>query len=205
MALTIRSSFLLDSSKDEAWRLLTDIERAAPCFPGAQLLNRNEDGSWKANFVVKLGPMSFSFAGRFLITEADAERGHLMIKAQGSDTKGRGGANATVDVDLSGGETRTEVNLISTVDLSGAVAQFGRGAGMIEALSRQLVDQFAVNLRRALPARGASTADAADAASPSVSTAHSLNGTALLSNAMLAAFKAWLRRLFGRHDSSRSN
>ncbi|VTU34432.1 hypothetical protein H4CHR_03413 [Variovorax sp. PBS-H4] len=202
MALTICSSFSLDAPKEEAWRLLTDIERAAPCFPGAQLLNRNEDGSWKANFVVKLGPMSFSFAGRFLITEADAERGHLMIKAQGSDTKGRGGANATVDVELSGGDSRTEVNLTSTVDLSGAVAQFGRGAGMIEALSRQLVDQFAINLRRALPARGTATANVA---SPGVSAAQSLDGTALLGNAMLAAFKAWLRRLFGRHDSPRSN
>ena len=205
MSLTVKSSFSLGAPADEAWRLLTDIERAAPCFPGAQLLNRNEDGSWKANFLVKLGPMSFSFAGRFQITEADAERGRLVIKAQGSDTKGRGGANATVDVELSGADAHTDVNLVSTVDLSGAVAQFGRGAGMIEALSRQLVNQFASNLQQALPASGAVSGSASGAAAPVAAPAQSLDGGALLGNALLAAVKAWIRRLFGRRDSRHPN
>src|SRR5262245_12551789 len=123
--------------------MLTDIAQAAPRFPGTRLLGRNDDGSWRASFAVKLGPMAFSFAGKFELALADEAAGHVVVKAQGSDTKGRGGASAKVDVQLAdapeaaSGATRVEI--VSAVDLSGAVAQFGRVAGMVEALSRQLV------------------------------------------------------------------
>ena len=166
MALTIRSKFGLQVPPQKAWELLNDIERASPCFPGAMLQGQNEDGSWKAAFLVKLGPMSFTFAGRFQIVEADPQLGRVLIKAQGSDTKGRGGASAGVEVTVSGQDQAADVAIVSTVDLSGSVAQFGRGAGMIEALSQQLVNQFATNLQRAMAksqAMGGGASDAAEA------------------------------------------
>jgi carbon monoxide dehydrogenase subunit G len=215
VALTIHSAFDIEAPQAMAWAILTDIERAAPCFPGAQLQGRNDDGSWRASFGVKLGPMAFSFAGTFNLSVADEAAGHAVVKAQGSDTKGRGGASATVDVQLSQQGSGTRVEIVSAVDLSGSVAQFGRGAGMIEALSRQLVNQFAVNLRQAIAAQGgasggsAPAGPAASAAAPSPApaacatsalapTSKPLNAGVLVWQALLAVVKGWFAPLFSR-------
>lgn len=198
MSLTIRSSFSLDAPINAVWTLLTDVERAAPCFPGTQLLGQNEDGSWKAHFVVKLGPMAFTFEGRFHIAEDDVETKHVLVKAQGSDKKGRGGASATVDVHLSSDAGRTVATVVSIVDLSGSVAQFGRGAGMIEALSRQLMNQFATNLQQALPTHAEPATGEGVSHAPAVAPHQSLNAGSLFFRAMVAPLKAWIGRLFGR-------
>lgn len=222
MALTITSSFDIEAPQAAAWAVLTDIERAAPCFPGAQLQGRNDDGSWRASFGVKLGPMAFSFAGKFSLAVADEAAGHVLVKAQGSDTKGRGGANAHVDVQLSQQGAATRVDIRSQVDLSGSVAQFGRGAGMIEALSKQLISQFAANLQQVIgahesadavsrPPAGAvttlrpGTADAAEALHapapgglPARAPA-SMDAGSLMWRALLASVRGWFARRFGAH------
>ncbi len=209
MSLTLRSSFSLEAPMERAWGQLTNVQVAAPCFPGTQLLGQNEDGSWKANFVVKLGPMSFVFEGRFLIAEADADTRHVLVKASGTDKKGRGGAQATVDVRLVEEAERTVATLVSTVDLSGSVAQFGRGAGMIEALSRQLIDQFALNLQRTMPADepASATVDAGAGQDHALgqSQPQALNGGSLFLRAMFAPFRNWLRRVFLRRADPASS
>lgn len=200
MALNIRSAFTLSVPLAAAWALLTDIERAAPCFPGATLLGRNEDGSWKANFVVKLGPMSFNFSGRFQITEADESTHKVVVKASGSDTKGRGGATATIDVRLFSEGVSSRVTVDSSVELSGGVAQFGRGAGMIDALSRQMIDQFAINLQRALPAPldSVNSEGSSDKTDRPVLEAppNAINAGTLAWRAFCASLSARLRRLW---------
>ena len=203
MALTIKSSFAIAAPPSAAWAILTDIERAAPCFPGAQLLGHNDDGSWRASFGVKLGPMAFSFAGKFSIALADKDTGHVLVKAQGSDTKGRGGANATVDVQLVPDGSGTKVDITSAVDLSGSVAQFGRGAGMIEALSKQLIDQFAVNLRVAIsaqemtaPVTAGIMLAAKESAAPQALSPPSLDAGSLIWRALLASLRGWFAKHF---------
>jgi len=209
MALTIQSSFVIAAPPATAWTILTDIERAAPCFPGAQLLGRNDDGSWRASFGVKLGPMNFSFAGKFHLDDVDAASSRVVVKAQGSDTKGRGGAKADVNMRLQPEGAGTRAEIISSVDLSGAVAQFGRGAGMIEALSRQLMDQFAANLQQSIgempktepdshgPAQAGSLALPSAASPPAVA---SLDAGSLMWRALAASVKGWFARLIGRRS-----
>lgn len=160
MSLTIRSSFEIAAPRERAWAVLTDIERAAPCFPGVTLTGRRDDGTWLGAFAVKLGPMSFKFSGTFAFVSTDADAGRAIVKANGTDAKGRGGAAAQVEMSLLAlANAATRVELVSSVDLSGGVAQYGRGTGMIEALSQQMVDQFARNLQAAM-------AGDADPASP---------------------------------------
>jgi len=205
VTLTIRSAFDVVASRKATWALLTDIERAGPCFPGATVQGRNDDGSWRATFAVKLGPMSFAFAGRFNLVEVAEIAGRVLIKAQGSDTKGRGGAKADVEVQLSGTGSQTHVDIVSSVDLSGSVAQFGRGAGMIESLSKQLLQQFAANLQRELgttvraePATEANTGTDSSllplAALPPLAP---INALSLLWRSLLAAIRSWFARRDG--------
>ena len=146
MAITIRSSFNVDAKPADAWRSLIDIELSAPCFPGAELKEKQADGSYKGAFSVKLGPMTFKFAGKFKIAEQDDASRTALVTASGTDTKGRGGADATIQVSVFDQEGKTRVDVVSDVNLSGTVAQYGRGSSMIEALSQQLLKQFSKNL-----------------------------------------------------------
>jgi hypothetical protein len=161
MAITIRSSFVVDAKPEDAWRSLTDIEQAAPCFPGAELQERQPDGSYKGAFTVKLGPLTFKFNGKFKIAQQDDAARHLVVAASGTDTKGRGGADANINVQLSDEAGKSKVDVVSEVNLSGTVAQYGRGVGMIEALSQQLLNQFSKNLAAQILSQGAQQAPAA--------------------------------------------
>jgi carbon monoxide dehydrogenase subunit G len=165
MAITIRSSFTVEAPPSDVWKTMIDIERSAPCFPGAELKEQQPDGSYKGGFTVKLGPLTLKFAGKFKIAEQnDADR-TVVVSASGTDTKGRGGADAQINAavtDAGGG--KTQVDVVSDVNLSGTVAQYGRGAGMIEALSQQMLNQFAKNLAALIEADAAHAAEAAPAA-----------------------------------------
>src|SRR5580698_10672189 len=159
MAITIRSSFIVDVKPAIVWRSLTDIELSAPCFPGAELQDKQPDDSYKGAFTVKLGPLTLKFAGKFKIAEQnDAER-VVVVSASGTDTKGRGGADANIRANVTENGGKTQVDVVSDVNLSGTVAQYGRGAGMIEALSQQMLNQFAKNLTALIESESAFNAE----------------------------------------------
>lgn len=201
MALIIKSSFSADVPRDIVWKFITDIERAAPCFPGAELGEREADGSYKGAFNVKLGPLTFRFAGKFGFVDMHPDAGTARLSASGTDTKGRGGAQAMVDVALQETNGRTEVQIVSDVTLSGSVAQYGRGTGMIQALSQQLINQFAQNLS----AQMADESAAAQSLSGAKQTAKAPIQNAPLSAGSLFwhTLLAWLRSKFS-HLFSRS-
>lgn len=176
MAITIRSSFTVDAPPSDVWKTMIDIERSAPCFPGAELKEQQPDGSYKGGFTVKLGPLTLKFAGKFKIAEQNDANRTVVVSASGTDTKGRGGADAQINaVVTDAGAGKTKVDVVSDVNLSGTVAQYGRGAGMIEALSQQLLNQFAKNLTALIEADAAhatpATPPAASATSAASSTA----------------------------------
>ncbi|MFM0523461.1 SRPBCC family protein [Paraburkholderia strydomiana] len=171
MAITIRSSFTVDAPPSDVWKTMIDIERSAPCFPGAELKEQQPDGSYKGGFTVKLGPLTLKFAGKFKIAEQnDADR-KVVVSASGTDTKGRGGADAQINAAVTdAGSGKTKVDVVSDVNLSGTVAQYGRGAGMIEALSQQLLNQFAKNLTALIESDAAYAAETATSAQAAPAT-----------------------------------
>ncbi|HTH60074.1 MAG TPA: SRPBCC family protein [Paraburkholderia sp.] len=166
MAITIRSSFTVEAPPSDVWKTMIDIERSAPCFPGAELKEQQPDGSYKGGFTVKLGPLTLKFAGKFKIADQNDDARTVVVSASGTDTKGRGGADAQINAAVSdAGAGKTKVDVVSEVNLSGTVAQYGRGAGMIEALSQQLLNQFAKNLAALIESDAAyAAAEAAPAA-----------------------------------------
>ncbi|MBT2793304.1 SRPBCC family protein [Paraburkholderia strydomiana] len=179
MAITIRSSFTVDAPPSDVWKTMIDIERSAPCFPGAELKEQQPDGSYKGGFTVKLGPLTLKFAGKFKIAEQnDADR-KVVVSASGTDTKGRGGADAQINAAVTdAGSGKTKVDVVSDVNLSGTVAQYGRGAGMIEALSQQLLNQFAKNLTALIESDAAYAAETATSAQAARATPATSDGAA---------------------------
>src|SRR5260370_37484281 len=149
----------------EAWPVLMDIQRIAPCMPGAQLTEVVDKTSYKGNIAVRLGPVALTFAGLVKFEEIDDANRTARVKAQGTDAKGRGGANAAASFRLEPAGTGSKVLVHTDLTLSGAVAQYGRGVGMIQATAAALMKQFADNLKTQLPAPR--TAPAPSAAAPS--------------------------------------
>ncbi len=144
------NSFDVPLPPAQAWAVLMDIPRIAPCMPGAELTEIVDPQNYKGKIAVRLGPVALTFAGRVEFDQIDASSRTARVKAQGNDAKGRGGANAaaTFRIEPAGGGSKVRIH--TDLALSGAVAQYGRGVGMIEATAGQIVGQFATNLRAQL-------------------------------------------------------
>ena len=140
------NSFDVPLPPDQAWATLMDIERIAPCMPGAELAEMVDDKKFKGKVSVRLGPVALTFQGTASFEDVDNEAHKANVKAQGADAKGRGGANATVAFHLEPSDTGSTVKIHTDLQLSGSVAQYGRGAGMIQDLASQIIGQFAKNL-----------------------------------------------------------
>jgi uncharacterized protein len=214
------NSFEVPLPVDEAWKLLMDIRRIAPCLPGAELTEVIDDRTYKGKVGVRLGPVSLAFAGTVKFDEIDDAAHRAKISAQGSDAKGRGAANATATFHLEPVTGGSKVVVHTNLTLSGAVAQYGRGVGIIQITAAQIITQFANNLKAQFapaaapapvtpaaspagvaPAPAAVSVSAASAnsgataaASPAPPVAKPISGFALAGAVLLA----WLKRLFGR-------
>lgn len=134
----------------DAWPVLMNIQRIAPCMPGAKLTEVLDDKSFKGNIAVRLGPVALTFAGLVTFEEVDNTNHMARVKAQGTDAKGRGSAQAAATFRLEPSETGSKVQVHTDLTLSGAVAQYGRGVGMIQATAAALMNQFANNLKKQL-------------------------------------------------------
>ncbi|MCK9914303.1 SRPBCC family protein [Microbacteriaceae bacterium K1510] len=190
--MLIQNSFEIPLQPQEAWNVLMDIPRIAPCMPGAELTGQAPDGGYQGKVSVKLGPVALSFNGVAHFIERDEQAMTAKVKAQGSDQKGRGEASATVEFRMSPSEQGSRVDIATDVTLSGLVAQYGRGAGLIQAVATQLVNQFAANLRATIGGRTDSAGARPDAAAAPV--AKPISGFSLV----FAAVWQSIRGLFGR-------
>ncbi len=137
------NSFDVPVPVDQAWDLMMDIERIAPCVPGAELTEVVDDRTYKGKISVKLGPVALTFNGQTTFEELDPANHAAKLKAQGTDAKGRGGAHAKVDFHMEPSDIGTKVLIHTNLQLSGAVAQYGRGVGMVADLAQQIIAQFA--------------------------------------------------------------
>jgi carbon monoxide dehydrogenase subunit G len=147
------NSFDVPLSPPQAWAVLMDIRRVAPCMPGAALTEVIDPQNFRGKIAVRLGPVALTFAGRVELDSIDEANHGARVKAQGSDDKGRGSANATAMFRIEPSGTGSRVLIHTDLMLSGAVAQYGRGVGMIQATAAQIIGQFATNLRAQLEQR----------------------------------------------------
>lgn len=154
--------FVVPRPVDEAWAVLTDIERIAPCMPGAKLTAVDGD-DYHGTVKVKVGPVVAQYAGVARFRERDADRHHAVLEATGKQSGGPGRASAVVTADLTGEGGSTRVTVATDLTVAGPLAQFGRGA--IAQVSGRLLDQFVAQLRATVLA-DAPPAPPATAATP---------------------------------------
>lgn len=198
--MELENTIEIPAPAERVWAYLLDVERVAPCMPGAELTEVVDERTWKGKVAVKLGPVSLSFAGTVVIQERDETERTVVLKADGKETKGKGAASAVVtsrleDADGSG----TRVVISTDLSISGALAQFGRG--MIADVSQRMAGQFAECLASRMAAE-AVAAEAGDrAGAPLPSAAKPVGGIRLALWALFRAIGRTLSRLGRRIDS----
>jgi uncharacterized protein len=207
------NSFEAPLTIGDAWALLMDIRRIAPCMPGAALTDVVGERTYKGRIGVRLGPVALTFAGTVKFEDIDDANHRARIAAHGSDAKGRGAANAAASFGLKPTGGGTKVLVHTDLTLSGAVAQYGRGVGIIPMTAAQIVTQFANNLKGQLAKEGAQAAAAAQAeahptsaplapppTSPQSTSPPPYAAAKPISDFALMTSVLWrfLRRLFGR-------
>lgn len=162
MAEQLINEFTVNRPIDEAWPIITDVERIAPCLPGAQLteIRQTDDGEvYTGKVKVKLGAIATEFKGDAYFVERDDAAYTCKLNGKGRDTKGRGNASADISAAAESlSPTSTKVIVTTDLHITGKIAQFGRG--ILGDVSAKLIDQFAQNLNEMIEADGDNVADA---------------------------------------------
>ena len=152
-AMKLEQTFEVQAPLAQVWEALIDLERVAPCLPGAAITEHDEDGTYRGTFTVKLGPMTAAYNGTIKIEDADEATHTATLKARGTDKRGQGGANATIVNTLSEHDGGTRVEAVTDFSITGRLAQFGRG-GMMQDVSNRLLRDFATCLSTRLAEPG---------------------------------------------------
>jgi carbon monoxide dehydrogenase subunit G len=137
---------------EQAWRVLTDVERIAPCLPGAELTGVDGE-TYHGQVKIKVGPITAQYRGTASFAEKDEAQRRVVLKAAGRDTRGQGNASATVTATMAAADGgATAVSIVTDLSVSGRVAQFGRG--VMGDVSARLLEQFVRNLETGVLAAG---------------------------------------------------
>jgi carbon monoxide dehydrogenase subunit G len=168
--MKLEQSFTVAAPVEQVWDALIDVERVAPCLPGAEITGQGPDGSYEGSFTVKLGPTTAGYRGSLKMLSLDEDQRVATMTAKGTDKRGQGGANATIVSTLRQEGEETVVEVVTDFTITGRLARFGRG-GMIEDISKRLMRDFAQCLQSTLgteqaPAAAAEQAPVAAAAAP---------------------------------------
>lgn len=162
------NDFVVKRPIEQTWAVLTDVERIAPCLPGAQL-EEIEGDIYRGVVKVKLGAISTAFKGQAKFVERDDDNHRAVLHGEGRDTTGKGNADAMISATLQSiSENETKCIVETDLRVTGKVAQFGRG--IMGDVSKKLMAQFAHNLNTMLDAEGSEPAASA-ATSPEAATA----------------------------------
>ena len=171
MALRFEQSFVVHAPRQKVWEYLTDPYRVVTALPGAAVTEKVDDTTYNGTITVKVGPVSARYRGTARFEKLDPAAGVAEVVATGQDASGRGGADMKMSsrvTERAPGET--EVNVVSEVNVTGVLAQFGRG--MIQDVSDQMFERFTSSVRQALetgepePAEPAAAGASAPASPP---------------------------------------
>jgi carbon monoxide dehydrogenase subunit G len=161
--MKLEHSFEVEAPIEQVWAALIDLEKVAPCLPGAAITGHDDDGTYHGSFQVKLGPTTANYRGTIKIESADAGTHTATLAARGSDKRGQGGASATIVNALHEVDGGTRVDATTDFTITGRLASFGRG-GMIKDISNRLLRDFATCLQQRLAAEPAGGMTAGEAA-----------------------------------------
>ncbi len=146
--MKIENSFHVPARLEQSWKIITDVPSLVSCMPGAELTGTAPDGAYRGVARVKIGPVQLQFNGEARLYDVDPQAHTMKVRSRASDAKGRGTVASEMAFALVGEGERTRVDVVTDLTLTGAVAQYGRGAGLIREVANQFTRDFAANLEK---------------------------------------------------------
>src|SRR4051795_9941479 len=150
--MKFENTFAVDAPIDEVYATLLDVERVAPCVPGAEVLEKTGDDAYQIAIKVRVGPISMTYRGNVEIVERDEAAHRAVMRARARETRGQGTADARVDLSLTQDGATTNGTMVADVQLAGRAAAMGRG--VIQDVSAKIVTTFSQNLEAMLAGGG---------------------------------------------------
>jgi carbon monoxide dehydrogenase subunit G len=189
----LEHSFQVAAPLDRVWEALIDVERVAPCLPGAEITEAGDDGIYRGTFSVRLGPTTAAYRGELSMEEVDADAHRAVMRANGQDKRGQGSAKATIVSTMRAEGDGTTVEVETDFTITGKLARFGRG-GMIQDVSNRLLRDFSDCLQRTIeaPAQGGEAEN--HPATPAAPPAKPVGGFSLFVRALLDRIRRAFRR-----------
>lgn len=172
------NKFFVPLPLEDAWKLMLDIPRIMPCLPGARLTEIMDQDKYRGSVSVKLGPIKLAFDGQAELVKKDDANHIAWLKGSGLDPNGRGAAHSEFSFALKSDGNGTAVTVTTQLQLSGAVAQYGRGSGMIAEVASHILKQFERNLAHSLSQDDLPNSETRDATFSNVSMPPSMVGAA---------------------------
>lgn len=139
--MVITTRFEISAPIEKAWTYLLDVQKVANCVPGASLTQVIDDRTFEGKIEIKLGPIAVGYKGRVSLENIDEANHSLQIKAQGVESRGRGGASSTTTAQMTANGQTTGVVMTTDLAVSGVVAQFGR-TGIMQEVAQRLTQRF---------------------------------------------------------------
>jgi uncharacterized protein len=189
----LEHTFDVAAPLDRVWEALIDVERVAPCLPGAEITEAGENGSYRGTFSVRLGPTTAAYRGDLAMEEVDAAAHRAVMRANGQDKRGQGSAKAIIVSTMHEEAGTTTVEVETDFTITGRLARFGRG-GMIEDVSNRLLRDFSECLQKTIEASEATPGPEPPSAPPAAAQAKPVGGLSLFLRALIDR----IRRAFGR-------
>ena len=197
--MLIENEFTVADDPSNVWEYLLDVERIAPCMPGAEITEHVDDRNWKGRMNIKFGPVALAFAGQVTMQERDDDARRVVLAAKGMEQKGKGAATASVTSWLEPDDAGTRVKMQADITLTGTVAQLSRG--LIPEVSKKLTAQFAECLQTSMSEQaGTSTGPdegSSGAALVAATPSEPVSGLRLGLSAIWSLIAQFFRRLFG--------
>jgi uncharacterized protein len=182
--MKLEHSFQVAAPLERVWEALIDVERVAPCLPGAEITEAGDDGTYRGAFSVRLGPTTAAYRGELAMEEVDDAAHRAVMRANGQDKRGQGSAKATIVSTMREESGATTVVVETDFTITGRLARFGRG-GMIEDVSNRLLRDFSDCLQKTIEA---------SEATPDAAAARPVGGFSLLLRALLDRIRRAFRR-----------
>lgn len=196
--MIIENSFEVPGTPDQTLKLLLDAERVVPCMPGAELVEIVDERNWRAKMRVRLGPVGMDFDNKIELVDIDETNGVVKMNVSGRDTRGKGGADGTVEARFNAVDAGTRVDMTTDLHFSGQAAQLGR-PNVVQDVASKLVGDFAGCLGQQMNFQAATEAATSDGEADTVPpppppppAAKPLSGFAVL----MAAIRGFFKRLF---------
>jgi carbon monoxide dehydrogenase subunit G len=176
----IENEFVVSAPVQQAWEAMLDLERIAPCLPGASI-DEASDEEYQGTMAIKLGPISARYRGTVNVEEADEENHRAVLRANGNETRGQGSASATITSTLYEENGNTRVHVETDMQVAGRVAQFGRG--IMQDVAEEMMNRFSACLEQEIVGDGLeeepeqeAEADTAEQEADSTESSASVNG-----------------------------